>query len=146
MNTLKQICGIFLVLMAIAVAVHTVVEPLYHVSSKEQPYSPLWEILDLLMAVAIVLGVLFGYSRKKAADNAEDNGGVTREFVAANVQFYGFLCVGIMFFWNWFILYSPKYTAAGAETVSLVWILIDATLPLLTGAMGVFLLRGGNDS
>ena len=27
--------------------------------------------------------------------------------VAANVQFYGFLCVGILFFWNWFILSPP---------------------------------------
>lgn len=145
MNTLKRICGLFLVLMAVAVAVHTVVEPLYHVSSEGQPYSPLWSTLDGLMALAIALGVIFGYLRKKAADNAEDNGTVTREFVAANVQFYGFLCVGIMFFWNWFILYSPEFTAVGAETASLVWILIDATLPLLTGAMGVFLLRGGND-
>ena len=146
MNTLKRICGLFLVLMAVAVAVHTVVEPLYHTSSEGQPYSPLWSTMDGLMALAIALGVIFGYLRKKAADSEGDSGTVTREFVAANVQFYGFLCVGIMFFWNWFILYSPEFTAIGADTASLVWILIDATLPLLTGAMGVFLLRGDNDS
>ena len=145
MDTLKRISGIFLVLMAVAVAVHTVVEPLYHTSSKGQPYSPLWDILDPLMALAIALGVIFGYLRKKAADSEGDSGAVTREFVAANAQFYGFLFVGILFFWNWFILLSPAFTAVGAETASLVWILIDATLPLLTGAMGVFLLRGGSD-
>ena len=145
MDTLKRICGLFLVLMAVAVAVHTVVEPLYHVSSEGQPYSPLWSTLDGLMAAAIVLGLIFGYARKKGVDSEGSSAGVTREFVAANVQFYGFLCVGILFFWNWFILYSPAFTAIGADTASLVWILIDATLPLLTGAMGVFLLRGGND-
>ena len=145
MDTLKRISGLFLVLMAIAVAVHTVVEPLYHASSKEQPYSPLWEILDLLMAVAIVLGLLFGYARKKGVDSEGSSAGVTREFVAANVQFYGFLSVGIMFFWNWFILYSPAFTVIGEDTVSLVWILIDATLPLLMGATGMFLLRGNNN-
>lgn len=145
MDTLKRLSGIFLVLVAIAVAVHTIVEPLYHVSGQGQPYSPLWDILDPLMALAIALGVLFGYRRKKAADRAGGSAAVTREFVAANVQFYGFLCVGILFFWNWFILFSPTFTAAGADTISLVWILIDATLPLLTGAMGMFLLRGGND-
>lgn len=145
MNTLKRLSGIFLVLVAIAVAIHTIVEPLYHVSAQGQPYSPLWDILDPLMALAIALGVLFGYRRKKAADREDGSAGVTREFVAANVQFYGFLCVGILFFWNWFILFSPTFTAAGADTISLVWILIDATLPLLTGAMGMFLLRGGND-
>lgn len=145
MDTLKRLSGIFLVLMAIAVAVHTVVEPLYHVSGEGQPYSPLWDILDPLMALAIALGLLFGYCRKKAADSEGDRAAVTREFVAANVQFYGFLFVGIQFFWNWFILHSPTFTAAGADTISLVWILIDATLPLLTGATGMFLLRAGND-
>jgi len=145
MDTLKRLSGIFLVLVAIAVAIHTIVEPLYHVSGQGQPYSPLWEILDPLMALAIALGVLFGYRRKKAADREDGSAAVTREFVAANVQFYGFLFVGILFFWNWFILLSPTFTAAGADTISLVWILIDATLPLLTGAMGMFLLRSSND-
>lgn len=145
MDTLKRLSGIFLVSMAIAVAVHTTVEPLYHVSGEGQPYSPLWDILDPLMALAIALGVLFGYRRKKAADREGGSAAVTREFVAANTQFYGFLFVGILFFWNWFILLSPTFTAAGGDTISLVWILIDATLPLLTGALGMFLLRGGND-
>ena len=146
MDTLKRICGLFLVLMAVAVAVHTVVEPLYHTSSEGQPYSPIWNILNPLMALAIALGLIFGYLRKKAADSEGNSGAVTCEFVAANVQFYGFLSMGILFFWNWFILYSPEFTAVGAETASLVWILIDATLPLLAGAMGVFLLRGGNSN
>ena len=145
MNTLKRVCGLFLVLMAVAVAVHTVVEPLYHTSSEGQPYSPLWDILNPLMAVAIVLSLIFGYARKKAVDSEESSTGVTREFVAANVQFYGFLSLGILFFWNWFILHSPDFTAVGEDTATLVWILFDATLPLLTGAMGAFLLRGGND-
>ena len=56
MNALKRICGLFLVLMAVAVAVHTVVEPLYHVSSEGQPYSSLWNILNPLMVLAIALG------------------------------------------------------------------------------------------
>ena len=146
MDTLKRISGIFLVLMAVAVAVHTVVEPLYHTSSKGQPYSPLWDILDPLMALAIALGVIFGYLRKKEVDSEGGSGAVTREFVAANAQFYGFLSVGILFFWNWFILLSPAFTAVGTDTASLVWILIDATLPLLAGAMGMFLLRGSRDS
>ena len=145
MDTLKRICGLFLVLIAVATAVHTVAEPLYHVSSEGQPYSPLWDILNPLMAVAIVLGALFGYSRKKAADSEGGSGAVTREFVAANVQFYGFLFVGILFFWNFFNLHNSAFTAVGEDTATLVWILFDATLPLLTGAMGAFLLRGSND-
>lgn len=142
MDTLKRIIGIFFVLMAVVVAVHTVIEPLYHTSSKGQPYSSLWDILDPLMALAIALGLIFSYCRKKAADRQGGGAAVTGEFIAANAQFYGFLFVGILFFWNWFNLLSPAFTAAGEDTASLVWILIDASLPLLLGATGAFLLRG----
>ena len=66
---------------------------------------------------------------------------VTREFLAANTLFYGFLFVGILFFWNWFNLHSPAFTALGPETVSLAWAFIDAALPLLCGTMGFSLIR-----
>ena len=37
---LKRISGAVLVAMALVVAVHTVVEPLYYTSTAESPYSP----------------------------------------------------------------------------------------------------------
>ncbi len=138
---LKRIVGVFLTAVAAAVAVHTVLEPLYHVSSDGQPYSPAWNILDPLMAVAIVLGLILGYRRKQEADGQGTDAGVTREYLAANTQLYGLLCVGILFFWSWFNLLMPRFTAPGNDTATLVWILIDATLPLLLGAMGIHLLR-----
>ena len=137
---LKRIIGVFLTAVAAAVAVHTVLEPLYHVSREGQPYSPVWSILNPLMAVAIVLGLVLGWRRKQEADGQGGEAGVTREFLAANTLLYGLLCVGIMFFWNWFNLLMPAFTAPGGDTVTLVWILIDATLPLLLGAMGIHLL------
>ena len=137
----KKILGIYLIVVAVAVAVHTVVEPLYHVSTEARPYSAAWDVLNVLMAAALVLGLVYGYLRKSRVDG--DDAGVTREYLAANTLFYGFLFVSILFFWNWFNLHSPEFTAIGDETISLVWIVIDATLPLVTGAMGVHLVRGG---
>ena len=67
---------------------------------------------------------------------------VTRDFLAANTLFYGLLFIGILFFFNWFNLLSPAYTAVGPDAVSVVWALIDAALPLLLGAQGLSLLRG----
>ena len=142
MDLLKRIIGIYLTAVAVAVGVHTVVEPLYHASGPGQPYSPFWTILNPLMALGIALALIFGYLRKQEVDREGGGAGATREFVAANTQFYGFLFVGILFFWNWFNLLMPAFTAPGHDTVTLVWILIDATLPLLLGAMGIFLLRG----
>ncbi len=138
----KQIVGAILTIVGVAVAIHTVVEPLYHVSTDEQPYSSFWGILNPLMVLAIVLGLIFGYIRKKSIDGSD---AVTREYLAVNTQFYGLLFVSIMFFWNYFNLHSDAFTAIGEETVSLVWILIDASLPLLLGAMGISLLRGNDE-
>ena len=140
---LKKAIGIYLILVAVLVGVHAVVEPLYHVSSETQPYSATWDILNAMMIVALAIGIVYGYLRKSRADS--DGDGVTREYLAANTLFYGFLFVSILFFWNWFNLRSPEFTAVGDETVSLVWIVIDAMLPLLTGAMGIHLARRGGE-
>ena len=145
MDMLKRITGIILVAMAVVVAVHTVVEPLYHGSTSAQPYSPVWDTLNPLMVLTIALGLIFSFIRKRAVDCEGGGAAVTREYLAANTLFFGFLFVGILFLWNWFNLLNPAFAAIGSETVSLVWIIIDAILPLLSGAMGVFLLRGNRE-
>ena len=137
----NRILGLALIVMAIAVAVHTVVEPLYHVSEPGQPYSPFWMLLDPPMVLAWAVGTIFAYLRKRAVDR-EGGETVTREYLAANVLFYGFLAVGILLLWSYFNLLNPNYAPAGADASSVLWMLIDATLPLLLGAMGVNLLRG----
>lgn len=85
---IPHIVGVVLVVTAVAVGVHTVVEPLYHASTEDAPYSPFWSVLDVLMAVAIAIGVAFAYLRKRAAAG-EGGGAVTRDFLAANTLFYG---------------------------------------------------------
>ena len=142
MNTVRQIVGAVLILIGIVVAVHTVVEPLYHASSQASPYSPIWSYINPLMALAILLGLIFGCMRKREVDREGSAAPVTRDFLAANTLFYGLLFVGILFFYNWFNLLSPAYTAMGPDAVSVVWAVIDAVLPLLLGAQGMTLLRG----
>ena len=139
----KKIIGIYLLIVAVAVGVHTVIEPLYHVSTVARPYSPAWEVLNVMMIVALVLCVVFGYLRKSRVDS--DGTASLREFMSANALFYSSLFVSILFFWNWFNLHSPEFTVIGDDTVTVVWIIIDALLPLVTGAMGIHLARGGGD-
>ena len=139
---MNRIGGIYLIAIAVAVAVHTVVEPLYHASAEGQPYSPLWSILNPLMVVAIALGLEVAWRCKRAVDREGGDAPVSRAFLIANAMFYGFLFFGIMYMWNWFNLLSPGFTAISAGTASLVWIIVDAALPLLWGAAGVALLQG----
>ena len=140
---LKKVVGIFLIVVAVLVGAHTVVEPLYHVSTEARPYSAAWDILNPVMIVALVLALIFSYARKRSVD--ADESAPTREFISANTLFYGFLFVSILMFLNWFNLRSPEFTAIGDETTSLVWIIIDALLPLLAGAMGIHLVRDRGD-
>ncbi len=143
MEMLNRIIGYFLVLIAVVVAIHTVIEPLYYTSTETSPYSPIWLYIDSLMALAILLGFISSYNRKRKIDR-EDT--ITRPYLEANILFYGYLFVGILFYWSWFNLLSPGFTAVGNETVTLVWVIIDAAIPLLCGAMGISLLRESSNN
>ena len=88
-----------------------------------------------------MLGVIYGYIRNRSVAH-DGEAPITREWLAANALFYGFLFVGILFFWNWFNLLSPEFTAVGTDTIDLVWGFINTALPLLAGTLGLALLRG----
>ena len=143
MDIIKRIAGVVLIIAAIALAVHTVVEPLYFDSSTTgSGYNEsVWALINPLTAFAVVLGVVFGYVRLGRA-GSEGGAAVTREFLAANIQFFGVLFLGILFFFNWFNLLSSDFNAVGPDAVGLVWIAIDAGLPLIWFPMGLNLLKG----
>ena len=139
MKVFKQIVGVVHILIAAIVAIHTVIEPLYHTSTDANPYSSAWHIINWLSAIAIILGLIFSYCRMSRA--GENAGGP--EFIAANTLFYGFVFAAILFFWNWFGIsdFGKDFTAVSADVRSIVWIFFDALFPLLSGAIGVHLLR-----
>ena len=141
MKVFKRVIGIVLIVIAAIVAIHTVVESIYHTSTEENPSCPGWNHINPLSFLSIIVGVIFGYMRMSRAD-ADSS---VQEFIAANTQFYGFLFAAIIFLWNWLSISSlaQDFTAVGDDTRTLVWIFFNATLPLLSGAMGVHLLRSG---
>ncbi|MXY58256.1 MAG: hypothetical protein F4029_01835 [Gammaproteobacteria bacterium] len=139
-----RIAGWGLIVMAFAVAIHTIVEPLYHTSTAAQPYSPFWEILDPLMVLALAVGTLFAYRRKRAIDQEGDDAPVSRAYIASQALFYGFLAVGILLLWSYLNLLNPGYAPTGVDATSVLWMLIDASLPLLLGAQGFHLVRSGS--
>jgi uncharacterized membrane protein HdeD (DUF308 family) len=136
METLKRVIGVVLILIAAIVAIHTVIEPVYHSGDTN---SSAWYWINLLSAISIILGLIFGYIRMSRAGDGSSG----PEFVAANTIFYGFLFTAILFFWNWFGIsgVGQDFTAVSADTRGLVWIIFHAIHPLLSGAMGAHLLR-----
>lgn len=143
MDIIKRIAGVILILAGIVLAGHTIVEPLYFDSSTTgSGYNEsVWALINSLTAFATVLGVVFGYVRMRRSAS-EGGAAVTREFLAANTQFYGVLFLGILFFFNWFNLLSSDFNAVGPDAVGLVWIAIDAGLPIIWVPMGLNLLKG----
>ena len=139
MESLKRVIGVVLIVIAAIVAIQTILEPIYHTSTDDSPYSSAWDIINWLSAISIILGLIFGYIRLSGvgADSS------VQEFIAANTLFYGFIFTAIIFFWNWFGIMDigSDFTAVGHNTRSLVWILFDAILPPLNIAMGIHLLR-----
>ena len=142
MDSLKKVIGVFLILVAAIVAIHTVAEPLYHKSTPEQPYNAsVWLYLNILSAISVVLGIIISYVRKS---NVNENSSV-QEYIAANTLFFGFMFAAIFFFWNWFGIFNPDFTPTNkSDTGAMVWIIFDAILPLLNGALGMHLLRSNS--
>ena len=137
----RQIIGIILIVIAAIVAIHTVIEPLYFDSSATASgyNEPVWFVIDILSAIGCVMGVALGFLRKRAVD-AE--GGITWDRLAASVLFYGFVFAAIIFFWSWFNLLSPKFTAIEVAASNVIWILYDAIFPILAASMGVRIFKG----
>ena len=65
MDIIKRIAGVVLIIAAVVLAVHTVVEPLYFDSNTTgSGYNEsVWALINSLTAFAVVLGVVFGYAR-----------------------------------------------------------------------------------
>lgn len=140
MGSLKKVIGVFLILVAAVVAIHTVLEPLYYTSTDEHPYNDsVWLYINILAAISLVLGIIISFVRK---NSISENSSV-QEYITANTLFYGFMFAAIFFFWNWFGLINPgqDYTPTKSDTGAMVWIIFDAILPLLNGALGMHLLR-----
>lgn len=136
MDALRRSVGVLLLLTAAIVGIYFVVDQL-----EVLPF--LWAELNYLMAVAIVLGLIFAYLRKRSLEAAGLDRIVTRRYLEANILFYGFIAIAMLFFWNWFDLLvdvDPQDTDR-----HIVWIIVDTVGPLLWGALGMFLLRGAND-
>lgn len=145
MDGMKKAIGVVLIIIAALVAIHTVIEPLYYTSTEEAPYNnSVWLYLNILSAISIVLGLILSYIRMNRVSEAAS----VQEFIAANTLFYGFIIAGIFFFWNWFGIINPgqNYAPTKTDTGSMIWIIFDAVLPCLNGALGAHLLRSSGTS
>ncbi len=136
MDAVRRVVGAVLLITAILVGIYFVVDQL-------EILPLLWPPLNYLMALSAILGVIFAYLRKRALESAGLDRIVTRRYLETNILFYGFLAITMLFFWNWFdLLFDPDPQDTDHHVF---WIIVNTAGPLLWGALGMHLLRGGTD-
>ena len=137
METLRRPIGIYLIAVAVAVAVHFVLDPvIYDWADGETP--PLWLVLDALMVIGLVLAIIVSCKAKRAADAMESVD--VRQYVRANVTFY--VAAGLLLLTLWNIV-QIDWAAGDQSPDPQVWVVIDTVLPLLFFSLGRRLVREG---
>ncbi len=137
METLRRPIGIYLIAVAVAVAIHFVLDPvIYDWADGETP--PLWLVLDALMVIGLVLAIIVSCKAKRAADAMESVD--VRQYVRANVTFY--VAAGLLLLTLWNIV-QIDWAAGDQSPDPQVWVVIDTVLPLLFFSLGRRLVREG---
>ena len=135
MAILMRLIAAYLVLVAVAVAVHFIITPLYHPGG-DAPF-PVWEVLNWFMAVGMIIIVIAAYVEKRRTDGEPDAD--LKRYLETNTVFYGAVAIFIVFFWNWFSNLDPDNVPDGQ-----LWIVIDTMMPIVMGVAGCRLWRSGN--
>ncbi|MCY4624377.1 MAG: hypothetical protein OXC99_05170 [Chloroflexi bacterium] len=138
MEGLRKPVGAYLVLVAVAVAVFFIINPLLADSIE---VTDVWYALDILMVIALALGLVYAYLGKRRVDAEE---GVTRPYLEANVIFLAVAAVTVLFLHNWFsLLADGPDSLDGNHQAWVIWAAVDTALPLVLGVLGCKLWRGG---
>ena len=133
---MKRIIGAFLILSAVVLAGHTIIEPIYFKTDIADPqYNAVWSYINYMLGVGTILGLLFSFLLTREEDIDLD-ASVTRGYLAANALFAGFVVIGILFFFNWFNALSPDFTAIHGDATLTIWLIVDGAYALLAAALG----------
>ena len=104
MEALKKLVAVYLVGLATAVAVYFIIGGFL---PDDFDSLSVWEILDILMVIALGFALLFNYGRKRSEGGRDPGGAVTRRYLEVNLLFYFTAGITILFCttgshcWGW---------------------------------------------
>ena len=127
MLLLGRVTSVYLIVLAVVVAVNFIITPLYHPGGDE-PYT-VWETLNWFMAVGMLITVVASYVQKRRVD--ADGSSDVKRYLEANAVFYLAVVVFLIFFWNWFSNLSANNEADGQ-----FWVVVDTLMPIVMGVTG----------
>ena len=130
---MNRLLGIFLLVVAFAVAIHFVATPLYMPLDTTSYVYPFWDIMNWFMGVAMLIA-LWANTVQWRASNSADQCGSTCDCLL----FGATIALTLMYFHNWFlsIRFNPP-----TDIELIWWAIIDAAFPVVVGATGLQLLK-----
>ena len=145
MDIVRRLLGVFLVVIALVVAVNLMATPLYHDGSDDYP---IWKIVNWFMAVGVVVALIVNAMRKRAMGARGANEPSVREYLRVNLTYYTTVVLTILFFWEWFWTLNPdSETSDGAVTSHMVYFpIMDALFVVVCLATGRYLWDLAADS
>ena len=140
MEAIKKLFGAYLVGVATAVAVWFIIGVFF-----ADAFNTLnvWYVLDVLMAIALAVALLFNYDRKRRDDAGREPGEpATRRHLEVNAAFYLTAGITIIFLHSWFsLLANGGDSLDGNHQAWVIWAAVDTLLPLTLGATGCAMWR-----
>ena len=139
MEIIRRLLGVFLVVIAIVVAINLMATPLYHDGSEDYP---IWKIVNWFMAIGVVAALIVNAMRKRALGVGGTDEPNVLEYLRVNLTYYTTIIVTILFFWGWFWTLNPDSETGEAVTSHLVYFpIMDALFVVVCLATGRYLWK-----
>lgn len=138
----KRVAGVYLIAVGVAVGVYFIINPFF-VANDTFDVQSVWYVLDVLMVIALPIGLALNYGDKmEERRQRATGGGDLRRYISINAIFYTTAAVTILFLRNWFNLLAHGPDAlSGDVTYWVIWAVIDTLLPLVLIVTGLRQLR-----
>ena len=104
----------------------------------------LWDVINVLSFVVILLAFYFNWERKRKSD-ASGESDITREYLESNVLYFATMILAALFLFNWLNLLVNGFKEVGVEDMhDVVWVVVDIMIIVVSGATGGYLLKGSS--
>ena len=132
---LAMLVAIYLTALGIFVGLLFMFTPAFHNGSLDYP---VWDVVNWFMIVATVLVLWVNATRKSQLGHQPDQS-VTREFLTANVAWYGTLALVIVTWWNFLFAQFPGNEVGLIINTHLNYYpLMDIGFALITAHAGIY--------
>ena len=132
MDGLKKLVGVYLVGVAVVVAVYFIIN---NFLADSFDVLSVWYVLDVLMLIGLALALVFNCASMREEGGRGET--VTRRYLEVTTAFFVTAGVTILFLHNWLSLLAlGPDSLNGNHQAWVIWAAVDTLLPLVLGVTG----------